>query len=195
LRSEPNVKVVVVFKNHGEGAGTSLLHPHCQMVATSIVPQSLRRKLATATRYFDDNGGCIYCDIINAELKEGKRVVEDNHKFAVIHPFAARSPFETWILPKAHTASFGNFSIDDAKELGRVIKRNLARIFSLLGNPDYNIVVHSAPVSEENEDYFHWHMRIIPRLTMMAGFEIGSGIFINTALPEETAAAIRDVKI
>jgi len=195
LRKEPNVKVVVIFKNHGEGAGTSLAHPHCQIVATTIVPQSLRRKLAAATRYTDDNGGCVYCDMVEAELKAGVRVVEDNNSFLVIHPFAARSPFETWILPKKHGASFGNIEMDLAKELGKAIKRQLAKIFTLLGNPDYNIVVHTAPIGEESEDYFHWHLRIIPRLTMMAGFEIGSGIFINTALPEETAPAIKAVQV
>ena len=195
LHKEPNVKVVIIFKNHGDQAGTSLAHPHCQIVATSIVPQSLRRRLAAATRYYDDNGGCVYCDIMDAERKLGVRVVEDSQRFMAIHPFASRSPFETWVLPKSHGASFGSLTIDDAKELGRVLKRQLAKIFSLLGNPDYNIVVHTAPVNEETEDYFHWHMRIIPRLTMTAGFEIGSGIFINTALPEETAEAIRGVKV
>lgn len=195
LSGEPNVKVVIAFKNHGEGAGTSLAHPHCQIVATSIVPQSLRRKLAAATRYYDDHGSCVYCDIMEAELKAGKRVVEDGKDFLVVHPFAGRSPFETWVLPKRHVASFGLMEIDLVKELGRCLKRQLGKIFKLLGNPDYNIVVHSAPVGDERKDYFHWHLRIIPRLTMMAGFEIGSGIFINTALPEETASAIREVKL
>jgi len=195
LHHEPNVKVVIIFKNHGEGAGTSLIHPHCQIVATPIVPQSLRRKLAVATRYFDDNGGCLYCDLVGEEIKAGKRVVEDGPDFLVIHHYAARSPFETWVLPKKHSACFGFIEMDAAKELGRVLQRNLARLFNLLGNPDYNIVVNTAPVNEENEEYFHWHLRIIPRLTMMAGFEIGSGIFINTALPEETAPAIKAAKI
>lgn len=195
LRQEPNIRVVIIFKNHGEGAGTSLVHPHWQIVATPIVPQSLRRRLATATRYYDDNGGCLYCDLIQAEYKSAVRMVEDGAKFFVVHPFASRSPFETWILPKQHSASFGYLDFDSAKELGRVLKRILNKIFLLLGNPDFNIVIHTAPVKEENEDYFHWHLRIIPRLSMMAGFEIGSGIFINTALPEETAEALRGVKV
>jgi len=195
LRTESNIKVVIIFKNHGDQAGTSLLHPHSQIVATPIVPQSLRRRLATATRYFDDNGGCLYCDLIQAEFKAARRMVEDGPKFFVMHPFASRSPFETWILPKQHSACFGHLDIDSTKELGRVLKRVLGKIFKLLGNPDYNIVIHTAPVNEEEEDYFHWYLRIIPRLSMMAGFEIGSGIFINTGLPEETAEALRAVKL
>jgi len=194
LRNEPKTQVVVIFKNHGDQAGTSLLHPHCQIVATPIVPQSLRRRTAVATRYYDDNGGCLYCDLIQAEQKAGIRVVEDGAKFFVMHPYASRSPFETWILPKTHSACFGNLDLDAAKDLGRVLKRITGKIFTMLGNPDYNIVIHTAPVKEEDEDYFHWHLRIIPRLTMMAGFEIGSGIFINTALPEQTAPALRDTK-
>jgi len=195
LRSEPRTQVVVIFKNHGDQAGTSLLHPHWQIVATPIVPQSLRRRTAVATRYYDDNGGCLYCDLIQAEFKAARRVIEDSSKFFVIHPFASRSPFETWILPKQHSACFGSLDLDSAKELGKVLKRVLGKLFNLLGNPDYNIVIHTAPVKEEDEDYFHWHLRIIPRLSMMAGFEIGSGIFINTALPEETAEAMRAVKL
>jgi UDPglucose--hexose-1-phosphate uridylyltransferase len=195
LRGEPNVKVVIVFKNHGDQAGTSLLHPHWQIVATPIVPQSLRRRLATATRYYDDNGGCLYCDLIQAEIKAGKRIVEDGEKFFVMHPYASRSPFETWVLPKQHSACFGYLDFDYSKELGRVLKRILGKIFNLLGNPDFNIVIHTAPVGDEDEDYFHWHLRIIPRLSMMAGFEIGSGIFINTALPEETAQVLREQKL
>jgi UDPglucose--hexose-1-phosphate uridylyltransferase len=195
MHTDPSIKVVIIFKNHGEQAGTSLAHPHCQTVSTPIVPQSLRRKLAVATRYYDDNGGCLYCDIIEQEVKAGKRVVEESNHFAVFHPFASGVPFETWILPKKHSACFGFMDFDAAKDLGHVLKRNLGRIFKLLGNPDYNIVVHTAPVNEENEDYFHWHLRIIPRLTMLAGFEIGSGIFINTALPEETAAAVKAVQL
>jgi UDPglucose--hexose-1-phosphate uridylyltransferase len=113
----------------------------------------------------------------------------------MFHPFASGVPFETWIMPKKHNACFGFMDFDEAKDLGHVLKRSLAGLFELLGNPDYNIVVHTAPVNEENEDYFHWHMRIIPRLTMLAGFEIGSGIYINTALPEETAPAIKAVQL
>jgi len=195
LRNEPHIQVVIIFKNHGEHAGTSLIHPHWQIVATPIVPQSLRRRMAVATRYYDDTGGCICCDLIQEELKVGKRVIEDGEDFVVIHPFASRSPFETWILPKKHSACVGHIEIEKAKELGKVLKRNLAKLFKLLGNPDYNIVIYTAPIRDEDEEYFHWYLRIVPRLTMMAGFEIGSGIFINTALPEETASAIRELRV
>jgi UDPglucose--hexose-1-phosphate uridylyltransferase len=194
LRQDPTVRVIVIFKNHGSAAGTSLEHPHCQIVATPIVPQSLRRRLAVATRYYDDNGGCIYCDMMEMERKNGVRVIEDTDEFIVLHPFASRSPFETWILPTRHSASFARIEIEEAKALGKVLRRTLAGIFNILGNPDFNLVIHTAPIKDEEEDYFHWYMRLIPRVTTQAGFEIGSGIFINTALPEETAASIREAE-
>lgn len=191
LRKDPFVRVIVIFKNHGSTAGTSLEHPHSQIVATPIVPQSLRRRLAVATRYYDDNGGCLYCDIMKMEKEAGQRVVEDTNDFIVIHPYASRSPFETWILPKRHAASFGKITTDESKALGKVLRRTLEAIFKILGNPDFNMVIHTAPIKDEEEDYFHWYMRIIPRVTTTAGFELGSGIFINTAPPEVTAESLR----
>ncbi len=195
LRQDPTAKVVIIFKNHGAAAGTSLEHPHCQMVSTPIVPQSLRRRLASATRYYDENGGCIYCDMIHIERTAKRRVVEETDQHLVIHPFASRSPFETWILPKHHQASFGQLNFDEAKALGRVLRLTLAKIFAILGNPDYNLVIHTAPFQDEEKDFFHWYLRVIPRVSTTAGFEIGSGIFINTALPEETAPFMHDIKI
>lgn len=195
LQQDPHAKVVIIFKNHGVAAGTSLEHPHWQMVSTPIVPQSLRRRLATATRYYDDNGGCVLCDMIQMERAAKKRVVEETPEHLVIHPFASRSPFETWILPKHDQASYGQVSYDEAKALGRVLRRTLAKIFAILGNPDYNLVMHTAPFQDEAKGVFHWYLRVIPRVSTMAGFEIGSGIFINTALPEETAAFMRDISV
>ncbi len=195
LRTLDYIRVVVIFKNQGIRAGTSIVHPHWQIVATPIVPQSLRRRLAVATRYWDENGTCLYCDLVKVESKAGSRVVEEDNDFIVFHPFASRSPFETWIIGKKHSACFGHLSNREARKLGRVLKHTLARLYKVLNHFDYNIVIHTAPVQDENEEYFHWYLRIIPRLSMIAGFEIGSGIFINTALPEETAKVVRKIKI
>lgn len=195
LRELEYIRVIVIFKNQGIRAGTSIVHPHWQIVATPIVPQSLRRRLAVATRYWDDNGGCLYCDLIEAESKSGQRVIEEDNDFIVFQPFASRSPFETWILLKEHSACFGHLSDRRAKALGRTLKRTLTRLYKVLDHFDYNIVIYTAPIRDEEEEYFHWYLRIVPRLSMIAGFEIGSGIFINTALPEETAKVVRRVKI
>ena len=192
LREDPRIKLIIVFKNHGEGAGTSLDHPHSQLVGTSVVPSNIRKKLEEAARYYDDHGRCVYCDSIKEELKLGKRIVMDTERFVVLQPFASRSPFETWILPKEHQASFGLISKEDSKRFARVLKTTLFGLYSKLKNPDYNYVIHTAPIKDEQEDYYHWHLQIIPRLTTPAGFELGSGIYINVSLPEETAQFLRE---
>lgn len=195
LRNDPIVKLIMIFKNHGKSAGTSLEHPHSQLVATPIVPIHIRRKYEVATSYFDDTGRCIYCDIFEEELSSGKRIVTETDKFIVLHPFASRSPFETWIAPKRHLSSFGNISKEDIPDLASVLKATLYKLYKTLNNPDFNYVIHTAPVDDENKSYYLWHIQIVPRLATMAGFEIGSGIFINTSLPEETAEFMRHLNI
>ncbi|MBI4228228.1 MAG: galactose-1-phosphate uridylyltransferase [Deltaproteobacteria bacterium] len=195
VKKHPTVKLIIIFKNYGKSAGISLDHPHSQLVATPIVPAHIRRKFEVATSYFDDTGRCINCDIVRGELKNKERIVLEADRFVVFHPFASRSPFETWIAPKRHLSSFGNIPAEDIPDLARVLKITLLKIYKSLNNPDFNFVIHTAPVDDENKSYYLWHIQIIPRLTTVAGFEIGSGIFINTSLPEETAEFMRSVKI
>jgi len=111
----------------------------------------------------------------------------DTEKFVVLQPFASRVPFETWIIPKEHQASFGLISVEDSKKFAKILKETLFRLYSKLNDPAYNYVIHTSPIKDEGEDYYHWHLQIIPRLTTPAGFEMGSGIFINVSFPEETA--------
>jgi UDPglucose--hexose-1-phosphate uridylyltransferase len=192
LREDLRIKLIIIFKNHGEAAGTSLDHTHSQLVGTAVVPSNIRKKLEEATRYYDDRGRCVYCDLIQKEIAFGKRIVMDSETFVVLQPFASRLPFETWIIPKAHQASFGLISIGDSKQFAKVLKTTLSKLYSKLNNPDYNYVIHTAPIKDEQEDYYHWHLQIIPRLTTPAGFEMGSGIYINVSLPEETAQFLRE---
>ena len=192
LREDPRIKLIIMFKNHGGAAGTSLEHPHSQFVGTAVVPSNIRRKLEEAARYYDDHGSCVYCDLVEEELSFEKRVVMDTEKFVVLHPFASRFPFETWIIPKEHQASFGLISMEDSKKFAKLLKTALLKLYSKLNNPDYNYVIHTAPIKDEGEDYYHWHLQIIPRLTTPAGFEMGSGIYINVCLPEETAQFLKE---
>ncbi|MBI5968166.1 MAG: galactose-1-phosphate uridylyltransferase [Deltaproteobacteria bacterium] len=193
LREDPRFKLILLFKNHGLAAGTSLEHPHCQLVATPIVPLNIRYRFEKAASHFDDDGTCVYCDIVREGLRVRTRLIMETRRFAVFHPFASRAPFETWILPKEHQASFGSISMEDAKEFARVLKTTLFKLYKGLNNPDYNYIMHTAPIKDEHEDYYHWHLQILPRLVTPAGFELGTGMFINTALPEETAAFIRSL--
>jgi UDPglucose--hexose-1-phosphate uridylyltransferase len=189
------VKLVIIFKNQGPSAGTSLEHPHSQLVATPVVPKHIRMKYEVAIRYYDNTGRCLYSDLVDHELRAGKRVVMETEKFVVFHPFASHQPFETWIVPKIHQACFGNASAEDLENLAHVLRIILLKLYRGLNNPDFNYVIDTAPVEDENKDYYLWHLRIIPRLTEVAGFEIGSGININTALPEETVPFMREQKV
>ena len=192
LREDRRIKLIIVFKNHGKAAGTSLEHPHSQLVGTPVVPSNIRRKLEQAARYYDDHRRCVYCDSIQEALSSGTRIVMDTERFVVLQPFASRFPFETWIVPKEHQASFGSISMEDSKQFGKILKTTLFKLYSKLNDPDYNYVINTAPVRDEQEDYYHWHLQIIPRLTTPAGFEMGSGIYINGSLPEETAQFLKE---
>ena len=189
----PAVRSIVIFKNHGPGAGTSLDHPHSQLVATSIVPSHIRRQYEVAVGYHDDNGRCLYADLAEREMEAGTRIVMATQRYTVFHPFASHRPFETWIMPKASQAGFNQATIEDIDELARVLRTVLLKLHRGLDDPDFNLVIDSAPVGEEGHDFYRWHVRVVPRISEAAGFEIGSGMFINTALPEETAAFMRDL--
>jgi UDPglucose--hexose-1-phosphate uridylyltransferase len=195
LSQQPFAKLVVIFKNHGLAAGTSLEHSHSQLVVTPLVPKHVRLRHEVAMRYYDKNGRCLYSDLVNYELESGKRIVMNTENFVAFHPFASQRPFETWILPKKQQASFGSVSDESLGNLAHILRINLIKLYQGLNDPDFNYVIDTAPVSDENELYYMWHMRIIPRLTEVAGFEIGSGIYINTAVPEETARFIRGLNI
>jgi len=192
LREDPSVRFVVIFKNHGPRAGTSLEHPHSQIVATPIAPLRVRRKFEIATEHYDARGSCLYCDVAKWERQAGRRVVMENDGFLVVHPYASRSPFETWIFPKAERPCFADIEQEELRELATVLRTTLRKIYRALGDPDFNYIVHTAPVEDERKLYFLWHIQIVPRLTTAAGFEMGSGIYINTALPEETARFMRE---
>lgn len=191
LREDPKVKLVLAFRNHGLSAGASLAHPHSQIIGTPIIPPGIRRKYEVAIRHFDDMEECIYCTVRDEELKDGRRLLLDTRCFSVIHPFASQVPFETWIIPKRHNPSFGNVDGSELDDLALLLRAVLGVLHAALGNPDYNLIIHTAPVEDEHKPYFLWHVEIRPRLATPAGFELGTGVFINTAVPEETAAYIR----
>ncbi len=195
LSTIPTVRQVIIFKNHGPSAGTSLEHPHSQIVATPVVPWHRRHSYDVAVRHFDEYGRNLYEDLVEFELQESTRVVRETPSFVEIHPYASRRPFETWILPRIPRSSLGAVPDEELREFAGVMRDALRRIHLGLNNPDYNHVVYTAPAGDECEPYFSWHLRIYPRLTAVAGFEIGSGIHINTSLPENSAGYMRAIGI
>jgi UDPglucose--hexose-1-phosphate uridylyltransferase len=183
--------VILIFRNHGPGAGTSLAHPHSQIVATPVVPIQVRHRFEVATQHFDDRGTGLYHDVLAAELEDGRRILLQTSRFVAFQPFASAAPFESWIMPRKAQASFGNASDAALDDLARVLRDVLAGLADALGDPDYNAVLQSAPVGDEHREYFVWQLRIVPRLATAAGFELGSGMAVNPTLPETAAATLR----
>jgi UDPglucose--hexose-1-phosphate uridylyltransferase len=191
IRQDPRIETVIIFKNHGESAGTSLEHPHSQLAATPVVPFQFRSRIDDAIRFFDDTGDCIFCRTIQDELTENKRILLETEHFVAFIPYAALSPFHTWIFPRRHTSSFHKITDLEISDLAYMMKMILSKLYYGLNNPDYNYTIRSSPIAEGETKYFHWYIAIVPRVTRQAGFELGSGMYINTALPEESAEFLR----
>lgn len=195
LIKDRRIKLVTIFKNHGPDAGTSLEHPHSQLIATPLVPPNVRSRIEEAMRFYDTEGQCVFCYIIEEELKNNERVIFENESFIAIVPYAAFSPFHIWILPKRHMALFGRITDSELENLANCLKDVLLRLYKGLNNPDYNLVIRTSPFAICDVDYYHWYISIIPRITKTAGFELGSGMFINTSIPEESADFLKNIKI
>jgi UDPglucose--hexose-1-phosphate uridylyltransferase len=194
LRKDTRFRYVMVFKNHGTAAGASLEHTHSQLIALPIVPINVEEEMRGARRYYEYKERCIFCDIVRNELTDGRRVVYENPSFVVVEPFAPKLPFETWILPKQHAASF-----EDAQaqygQLANALRTALRKLTVALDSPPYNFMLHTAPFADAGAPHYHWHIEIMPTLTTVAGFEWGSGFYINPTPPEDAAAFLRDLDI
>jgi len=198
LKKDTRFRYVLVFKNHGAGAGATLEHSHSQIIATPIIPKMVQEELDGARRYFELKERPVFSDIIDQETGEGqgRRVILRTGRYIVLAPFAPRFPFETWILPLARRAAFHTLEDpDEMMELATTLKETLGRLNAALDSPPYNLVLHTAPLAEPDVPYFHWHMEIMPKLTRVAGFEIGSGFYINPTPPEDAAQFLRDVGV
>lgn len=193
LKNDPRFEYALLFRNHGRTAGASLSHPHSQLIALPVVPKRAREELEAAERYFGRQGQCIYCAMLTQEEDARERVVWQNEHFIVLEPYASRFPFETWILPKVHQADFGNLAPELEVPLAQSLRETLYRLHTCLNNPPYNFIVHTSPYRNGTAHAYHWHIEIIPRLTQVAGFEWGSGFYINTVPPEDAARYLREV--
>jgi UDPglucose--hexose-1-phosphate uridylyltransferase len=195
LEALPGIRAVILFRNHGPAAGTSLLHPHSQIIATGIVPRHIRHRDDAARSYFDDWGRCLHCDMAEQELSDGRRVVLANERFVAYVPFAAAVPFEIWIVPRRHRACFGGLTDEERADFAAALHSVLGKLDEACGDPDYNYVIHSSAGCGADEAHLHWHLQLMPRLVTPAGFEMGSGIHINPSIPEEDAALLRGADV
>lgn len=194
LKNDHRLKYVLIFKNHGEAAGATLEHTHSQLIALPIVPRVVVEELKGARDYHQLKDRCIYCDIIQQERKEDVRVVLENEHFIVVAPYAPRFPFETWLLPKKHNSSFADSPADRFEDLARALQSLTQKIEKVLDSPAYNMVLHTAPVQDGPTDHYHWHIEMMPKLTKVAGFEWGTGVYINPTSPEEAAEFLKEAK-
>jgi UDPglucose--hexose-1-phosphate uridylyltransferase len=195
LKQDRRFKYIMVFKNHGEPAGASLEHPHSQLIALPILPKQVVEELEGAKRYFSNKERCIFCDILRHETGARVRVAAENQDFVTLSPYASRYPFEMWVLPRRHESSFENSPSSLYENLARMLRTILAKAALVLDNPAYNLVLHTSPVQENTQDYYHWHLEIIPKLTKTAGFEWGTGFYINPTPPEEAAKFLREAVV
>lgn len=192
LMNDPLVVMVTIFRNHGIQAGTSLEHPHSQIIGSPTVPRNIRIQEQSAEIYYDDYGVCVYCDLIEKELKQKDRLIMQNRSFISIVPYAAKVPFEIWIIPLRHSSVFSDISDGEKEDLAKILKDILSKLYRLLKNPDYNYIIHSYTRFRANEPHLHWYLQIVPRLSTPAGFEMGSGFNINPSIPEKDADLLRD---
>jgi UDPglucose--hexose-1-phosphate uridylyltransferase len=192
LDQDPRFEYALLFRNHGRTAGASLSHPHSQLIALPVIPKRAAEEVEAAERYFGRNAICVFCNLLRQELASGDRVVFENDRFVAIQAYAARFPFETWLLPKEHKASFADVNEAEVRSLAEALQATLHGLHICLDNPPYNYIVHTAPYHYQPKHAYHWHLEIMPRLTQVAGFEWGSGFFINPVVPEEAARFLRE---
>ena len=193
LKADPRLQAIVLFKNQGERAGTSLTHPHWQLIATPIVPRLLRLEQAVARDYFNRTSRSLYGVVLDEELAAGTRVLSANEDFVAVLPWASQVPYQVRILPREQRSSFAGVDPDRLRPLARMLQGVLGRLERVLAAPDFNLTLGTAPLADEDNGYYRWHLDVLPRLATPAGFELGSGMAINPVLPEEAASALREV--
>lgn len=194
LHRDRRLRYVLIFKNHGDQAGATMEHTHTQLIATPIIPKIIQEELEGARRYYELKERCVFCDMVQQETAQesGRRLVSMNDRFLAMAPFAPRFPFETWILPRRHDGSFEVLQEpEEVRDLAWMLKDTLGRLNRALNRPPFNFVLHTSPVTDQELEYYHWHIEILPKLTRVAGFEIGSGFYINPTPPEDAAQYLR----
>ncbi|HUT54555.1 MAG TPA: galactose-1-phosphate uridylyltransferase [bacterium] len=190
LKGDKRLQYILIFKNKGREAGASLEHTHSQLIALPIVPKRVSEELKGSQEYFRFKDRCVFCDIIRQEMQDGIRVVAENDHFILLSPFAPKSPFETWVLPKEHQSTFELIKDDQLYSLAKILHLLMKKMADVLSDPPFNYIVHTAPLHQDPAHY-HWHIEVMPKLTQVAGFEWGSGFYINPTPPEDAAEALR----
>lgn len=192
LMNKKSVNYIEIYHNHGMEAGATIRHPHSQLVAVPVISPYVKGELDGAETYFRANRDCVYCAMIEWEGGHGKRVVFENNLFIAFCPFASRSAFEIWVMPKKHSPYFERIAEKDKMEMAEALQISINKIYKALGDPAYNFYLHTAPCDGKDYPHFHWHIEILPRTTIWAGFELSTGIEISKIQPETAAEYLRN---
>lgn len=191
LMPEEFVNYIAIFKNKGERAGATIVHPHSQLIATPVIAADIQRSLRGSKQYFTQYERCVHCDMIQWDLQENRRIIFENDSFVALCPFASRVAFEVRVYPKAHLSYFEAITEEQKECFAEALGVAMQKLFKGLKDPDYNYFIHTAPVDGGKHPYYHWHLEIMPKTSTWAGFEISTGIEISTIEPEHAAAFLK----
>ena len=196
LMNDPHIEYILIFRNQGYNAGVTQYHPHAQLLASTVIPKTVRTEFDSSLKHQRQSGKCLFCSILDQEIQNGQRVIHQNEHFAAYLPYASRMPYEICVMPKKHQSSFTSTAEPEIHSLAKILKITLKSLTATIPDIDYNLLIHTAPNLPPGkltdwDKCYHWHIEIIPRIGNTAGFEIGTGFFINTVLPETAAKDIR----
>jgi len=195
LAKDKRFRYVMIFKNYGESAGASVEHSHSQIIALPMVPKTVVAELEGAKNYFGYRGRCVYCDIIQQEIEDEERIVTQNEHFIAFCPYVPRYPFESWIVPKEHNSRFCLLNDPERFSLASILKETLMRIKIILSDPSYNFYLHVTPLNYKDEETYHWHIEIIPKLSRVTGHEWGTGFYVVHTCASVAAGFLRDASV
>jgi len=194
LANEKFVNYISIFHNHGAEAGASIAHPHSQIIAIPLIDPDLLRSLTGSRMFFENQGECVHCKMLEWDLEDGRRIVYENKEFVVLTPFASRMAFEIRIYPREHHSYFERIKDNEKDMLAEALQAALKKIFKGLNNPAYNFFIHTSPCDGKDYSHYHWHLEILPKTSVWAGFELGAGIEISTIEPETAAEYLRNIE-
>ncbi len=200
LNKDPRLRYILIYKNSGKDAGEMFSHPVSYLMATPVIPKKVKDELDNAKEYYNYKERCIFCDVMREELRVGDRIVLETRDFVGFCPYATEFPFESWIIPKKHSCAFHEITQEEIEDMGFILMTMLRKLRAIFKELPFNYYIHTAPSMVPRRDHwhtlgedFHWHLEIIPRLTKMSGFELGSGFYILPTSPENAAKYLREV--
>lgn len=194
LQKDERWKSILIYKNEGSAAGATLEHVHSQLLALPIVPREIDQEWRALIAHYDTTKRCLYCEMLDTERVDGRRILFDTAAFIAFCPFASRFPFEMWLMPKEHSSALDAMANDELRQLAFMLRQSLQRLARIVDAP-FNYVIHSAPLREPGRERYHWHLEILPRISKIAGFELASGYYINTVAPEVAAQQLRELAL